>query len=187
MAKGERVASATLVEKGRVRALAKLAMAVLCVFALVRVPAHALQAGSALPDAALPRLDAPAASIALRALRGKVVYVDFWASWCAPCRESMPALDALFRREHERGFTVIGVNKDVSAGDAERFLRRTPVSFPLVTDANDALARALDVSAMPSGYLVDRRGVVRYVHRGFTEATGADIAAEVQALLRERP
>ncbi len=156
-------------------------------FTSIATPARALNAGSPLPDAALPRLDAPAASLALRSLRGRVVYVDFWASWCGPCRISMPALEALFERDRDRGFTVVGVNKDVSGADAQRFLRNTRVTFPLVSDADDGFARALDVSAMPSGYLVDRRGVVRYVHRGFTEATGAEVAKEVEALLEEKP
>jgi len=97
----------------------------------------------------------------------------------------MPALDALYRRHHDAGFTVIGVNKDVALADARRFLARTPVSFPLVSDGNDALARAFDVQAMPSGYLVDRAGIVRFVHRGFTDASAAELAARVTTLLRE--
>jgi len=113
------------------------------------------------------------------------VYVDFWASWCAPCRVSFPMLDALYRENGSRGFVVVGVNKDVSIDDAQKFLKKVPVTFTLVGDAKDAAAKAFDVKTMPSGYLVDRKGVVRKVHRGFTLETGAAIREEVEALLRE--
>jgi len=147
--------------------------------------ADALEAGAPVPALALARLDAPSRSISLASLRGRVVYVDFWASWCVPCRISMPALDALYRRHGERGFSVVGINKDVAGADAERFLKRVAVSFPLATDAQDAAARAFDVKAMPSGYLVDRKGVVRQVHRGFTSETAAALEREVENLLEE--
>jgi len=155
-------------------------------FALVLVqPALAVEAGGALPPLELARLDANGAPISLAGLRGKVVYVDFWASWCVPCRLSMPALDSLYRKHAAQGFVVVGVNKDVSEADAKRFLAKVPVSFPLASDAKDAAARALDVKAMPSGYVVDRKGVVRYVHRGFTEETAARLGAEIDALMKE--
>jgi thiol-disulfide isomerase/thioredoxin len=147
--------------------------------------AVALESGALVPELALPRLDEPAQSLSLAALRGNVVYVDFWASWCIPCRQSMPALDALYRRNRSRGFAVVGVNKDVSNADAERFLKRVSVSFPLVRDAEDAMARAFGVKAMPSGYLVDRKGVVRKVHLGFTAATAAALESEIESLLKE--
>jgi cytochrome c biogenesis protein CcmG, thiol:disulfide interchange protein DsbE len=121
----------------------------------------------------------------LRDLRGQVVYVDFWASWCVPCRTSMPVLDSLYRKHRERGFVVVGVNKDVSEADAARFLTRVPVTFPLLTDGGDQFARAFKVKAMPSGYLVDRKGVVRRVHRGFTTETAAGLETEIAGLLEE--
>lgn len=147
--------------------------------------AAAVEVGAPAPDLAIARLDEPAKSLALAGLKGNVVYVDFWASWCVPCRLSMPALDAMYRRHRSRGFAVVGVNKDVSRADAERFLKRVSVTFPLVHDAKDAAARAFDVKAMPSGYLVDRKGVVRHVHRGFTAETAAALEREIEALLKE--
>ena len=113
------------------------------------------------------------------------MYVDFWASWCVPCRLSMPVLDALQRKHGARGFTVVGVNKDATLADAQRFVKRLPVSFALGRDENDAVARAFDVKAMPSGYLVDRKGVVRNVHRGFTNETAVALEREVEELLKE--
>jgi thiol-disulfide isomerase/thioredoxin len=148
-------------------------------------PAAAVEVGETVPDLAIRRLDEPAKSLALASLKGSVVYVDFWASWCVPCRVSMPALDAMYRRNRGRGFEVVGVNKDVSSAEAQRFLKRVGVSFPLVYDAQDAAAKAFDVKAMPSGYLVDRKGIVRSVHRGFTAETTAALQREIETLLEE--
>jgi thiol-disulfide isomerase/thioredoxin len=147
--------------------------------------AVAIEAGQAAPAVAGKRLDQPGASVASDATRGQVVYVDFWASWCVPCRQSMPALDALHRKHGPAGFTVVGVNKDVNEADAKRFMGRFPVGFPLVADEGDSLARAFGVKAMPSGYLIDRKGVVRHVHRGFTAETAAALETEIQSLLGE--
>ena len=160
--------------------------ALLAVLALLAAgAAQAIDAGGALPPLNLASLSDPAKSIALAQLRGKVVYVDFWASWCVPCRISMPALDALYAKNRARGFTVVGVNQDVSVADAERFLKKVPVSFPLARGGDEAAAKAFDVKAMPSGYLVDRKGVVRRVHRGFTAETAAELEKELDALLKE--
>jgi peroxiredoxin len=147
--------------------------------------AAAVEAGAPAPALSLPSLEDGAAPVAMAALKGSVVYVDFWASWCVPCRLSMPALDDMYRRHKARGFAVVGVNKDAAAADARRFLAKVPVTFALVSDPSDAAARGFDVKAMPSGYLVDRKGVVRHVHRGFTAETGAALEREVDSLLKE--
>jgi peroxiredoxin len=169
-------------------AFAPLAAAATLALALASPGAAlALEAGAQLPDLTLPRLEDAAAPMSLRALKGSVVYVDFWASWCAPCRLSMPALDALYRDNRARGFLVVGINKDVTPAEARRFLQRVGVSFALVSDAGDSAARAFDVKTMPSGYLVDRRGVVRHVHRGFTAPTAATLALQIEELLKESP
>jgi thiol-disulfide isomerase/thioredoxin len=145
----------------------------------------ALEAGARVPELVAAPLGGTGGDIRLDSLKGRVVYVDFWASWCVPCRQSMPLLDEMFRRFEPRGLTVLGVNKDVSVADAQRFLRRVPVSFPLAEDREDRLARAFAVKAMPSGYLIDRKGVVRHVHRGFTAESGTLLAVEIESLLRE--
>ena len=147
--------------------------------------ALALGPGAAVPELRAARLGEPGGDLALTALRGQVVYVDFWASWCAPCVRSMPALDALFRKHATGGFVVVGVNKDVDPALARRFAGRVAVGFPLVADGGDQWAKAFGVEAMPSGYLVDRKGVVRHVHRGFTEETPAALEKEIEGLLRE--
>jgi thiol-disulfide isomerase/thioredoxin len=121
----------------------------------------------------------------LNQLRGQVVYLDFWASWCVPCRLSFPALDQLHKKYHGRGFEVVAVNKDVVAADIGRFLARIPVGFTLVADPGDKIARAYQVKSMPSGYLLDRKGRVRYVHEGFRSDSAAQIEAQIIELLKE--
>jgi peroxiredoxin len=149
--------------------------------------AFAVEAGAPAPAVAFKALGESAVPASLAALKGSVVYVDFWASWCTPCLRSMPALRTLYGKHRDQGFVVVGVNKDVGAGEAERFLRRFPVSFPLVADADDAVAKAFDVKTMPSGYLIDRTGTVRHVYRGFTGESEAALARDVQALLEKKP
>ena len=144
----------------------------------------AVEAGMPAPSVSLAALEA-GSPLSMASLKGSVVYVDFWASWCVPCRLSMPALDDLYRRNKSRGFTVVGVNKDASVADARRFLAKVPVTFALAQDPADAAARGFDVKAMPSGYLVDRKGVVRHVHRGFTDETRAQLEREIDSLLEE--
>lgn len=165
------------------------ALRVLATIALLAAapPLAAVEAGSPAPSLTMPGLGDSKASVSLPRLRGRVVYVDFWASWCLPCRISFPALDRLNRKHAAAGFDVIGVNKDVSTGDAEHFLKRTPVGFQLVSDSSDAAAKAFDVKTMPSGYLIDRKGIVRHVHRGFTRATATALEEEVEKLLAEKP
>lgn len=170
----------------RLRAGAAAAGLVAAAAAMASPQAAALEAGARAPAMEAAPLQPGSARVSLERLRGRVVYVDFWASWCVPCRSSMPVLDALAKRHGARGFTVVGVNKDASATDAERFLRRVPVGFTLVSDADDAIARAFGVRAMPSGYLLDRQGVVRRVHRGFNAETAAALEREIAELLEER-
>ncbi len=157
----------------------------LALILLVPAAANAVAPGALAPDVTAPQLLKPQQTTALRSLRGNVVYVDFWASWCVPCRLSMPSLDTLYRKYGAQGFRVVGVNKDVTGDEIDRFLKRVNVSFLLLADKDDAIAKAFDVQAMPSGYLVDRKGVVRYVHRGFTDRTAMDLSKEIEALLKD--
>jgi len=160
-------------------------VALAAVLACSSLAVAAVEIGDSVPTVRGPRLDKP--GVSLPSPRHQVVYVDFWASWCVPCRQSMPVLDELFRKHGGAGFTVVGVNKDVTEADARRFLQSVKVTFPLITDETDVLARAFDVKAMPSGYLVDRKGVVRQVHRGFTSHSAAALESQILKLLAEAP
>jgi peroxiredoxin len=120
-------------------------------------------------------------------LRGKVVIVDFWASWCEPCREEMPVLERLHRRYRERGLVVVGVSVDRTERNARAFLRRTRVSFPIIHDASHRIANRYSPPKMPSSYIIDRRGIIRHIHEGFQPSDAQRIEREVRALLQERP
>lgn len=127
-----------------------------------------------------------AADLNLSAYRGKVVYVDFWASWCGPCKQSFPWLDRLAREYASQNFVVIGVNVDKDREHAERFLSDTPADFSIVYDPNGELATAYKVAGMPGGVLIDRAGHVRFQHAGFSEKQKGIYEEQVQSLLAEK-
>ena len=119
-------------------------------------------------------------------LSGRVVLVDFWASWCAPCKASFPALDDLQRTYAGRGFTVLAVSVDDDPRKMKDFLAAHPVSFPVVHDARQQLVAAAGIEAMPTSFLIDRAGTIRFAHAGFKpESTPAELAAEIERLLPE--
>jgi cytochrome c biogenesis protein CcmG/thiol:disulfide interchange protein DsbE len=129
---------------------------------------------------------ASAADLDLSAYRGKVVYVDFWASWCAPCRQSFPWLDNLVRDFGSQNLVVIGVNVDKDRDRAMRFLNETPANFPILYDPKGELATTYKVAGMPSGILIDRNGHVRFQHAGFTEKQRGFYEEQLRTLLAER-
>ena len=129
---------------------------------------------------------ANASELDLPAYHGKVVYVDFWASWCAPCRQSFPWLDELVREYGSQNFVVIGVNVDKDRSRAEQFLNETPAEFPIVYDPKGELATAYKVAGMPGGVLIDRAGRVRFQHAGFSEKQKGLYEEQVQTLLAEK-
>jgi thiol-disulfide isomerase/thioredoxin len=135
----------------------------------------------------LTPLEAARPAIAAEQLKGKVVYVDFWASWCVPCRASFPWLEELHRKYGDQGLVVLGINKDQAPGDAGKFLARYPASFPLLRDPGDALAKGFAVRGMPSAYLIDRRGNIRHTHVGFRQDTTAELEQLLVELLKESP
>ena len=117
-------------------------------------------------------------------LQGHVVLVDFWASWCAPCKKSFPALDDLQQKYARQGLIVLAVNVDEDAAKMEQFMEDHPVSFAVVRDADQKLVAAAGVEAMPSSFLVDSAGVIRFAHAGFKEeSTPAQYTQEIEALL----
>jgi len=158
-----------------------MALALLCAVP----PAMALQPGDAPPALSAPRLDGSELALATR--RGQVVYVDFWASWCAPGLQAMPALDALQDRYRAEGFTVIGVNVDTERAAAVKMLERVAVDFDIVLDPQGVWPQAFALPAMPSGYLLDREGVVRFVKTGYRTKDLPLIEAAVQRELKRQP
>jgi thiol-disulfide isomerase/thioredoxin len=129
----------------------------------------------------------PADTLGLERLRGKVVLIDFWASWCEPCRHSFPWLNAMHAKYADRGLVIIGINVDRERADAERFLRDMPASFRIVYDPTGALAERYDVPGMPSSYVIGPDGDIVGRHVGFRNATRAEREAELQKLLETKP
>jgi thiol-disulfide isomerase/thioredoxin len=121
----------------------------------------------------------------LQQFHGRVVYLDFWASWCAPCAQAFPFLNALHKEFGGRGLAVVGVNVDELPADALRFLQRTPATFAIGADATGSCPRAFGVEAMPTSYLIDRSGTIRHVHAGFRAGDVADLRRRVEQLLGE--
>jgi thiol-disulfide isomerase/thioredoxin len=139
----------------------------------------ALVPRSAAPDERVQLLD-------LEAYRGKVVVVDFWASWCVPCRRSFPWLDAMQRKYGGDGLVVIGVNEDNAAEDAAAFLKAVSVSFLIVRDNDGALAREFGLTAMPSSYVIGRDGALAVRHLGFKSAKQDEYEEALRRLLEPR-
>lgn len=126
--------------------------------------------------AATPSLD-------LEKFRGKVVVVDFWASWCKPCRQSLPWLNEMNSRYGRDGLVVIGVNVDAERSDADRFLRAVPLEFEVVFDPEGGLAQRFNVEGMPSSFVFDRAGKLVESRIGFRDAQKADHEATLKKLL----
>jgi thiol-disulfide isomerase/thioredoxin len=121
----------------------------------------------------------------LAQLRGRVVIVDFWASWCKPCRQSIPWLNAMRAQYGASGLDVIGVNVDAERGDAERFLRSVPIDFEIVFDPNGDLAKQFKVQGMPSSFVFDRSGALVETHLGFRDAKKDQNEAALKNLLNQ--
>ncbi len=160
-----------------------IGMAVVLGVALGARAHDTLGPGQAAPDLRLPASDGTVVSLA--ASRGKVVLVDFWASWCGPCKASFPALDALYQDLRDRGFEVIAVNVDEHRSDAAAFLADMPHSMPVVFDPKGTAPRAFGVAGMPTSFLIDRSGRVRFVHTGYTAKTIDAYRKEIEQLLAE--
>jgi thiol-disulfide isomerase/thioredoxin len=139
--------------------------------------------------AAAPNLSASAGDgrmLSLGQFRGQVVYVDFWASWCGPCAQAIPVLDGLYQRYHDRGFTVLGVNVDTERKSAQRMIDQLLPKFPIAFDPQGKWPEAFGLRDMPTSYLVDTNGVIRYINKGYRERDAKQIEAAIKAALGEK-
>ncbi len=124
-------------------------------------------------------------NIKLSELRGQVVLVNFWASWCGPCRQEMPILEKLYKKYKSLGFVILGVNVDDKPEQAESLLKLIDVSFPVVFDTDKKVSEKYKVTAMPSSFFIDRDGKMRSEHKGYLPEYEELYKHEIKKLIRE--
>ena len=154
-----------------------------CVSALLSFSAAADIVGQPAPDFALRSMQGP--PMRLSEHLGEVVIINFWATWCGPCRQEMPLLDELYGKYQRAGLVLLSVNIDEAAEPAIEMAQTLKVSYPVLFDARKEVSRAYDVSAMPVTVLVDRAGVVRYVSEGYKPGYEKRYTEKLRQLLNE--
>ena len=143
----------------------------------------AVQLSAKAPDFTLRSVGG--ANLRLVELRGQVVLVNFWATWCGPCRQEMPHLNRLYDRYRSTGFVLLGVNIDDDPRAAADLAAKLGVHFPVLLDTDKKVSRAYDMSAMPATLLIDRDGRVRHIHRGYRDGVERTYEEQVRSLLKE--
>jgi peroxiredoxin len=135
------------------------------------------------PDFTLRTMSGP--NLRLQEQRGQVVLVNFWATWCGPCRQEMPHLNRLYDKYRTSGFQLLGVNIDDDARAATELATRLGVKFPVLLDTDKKASRLYDMSAMPATVVIDRDGRVRYIHRGYRDGFEKTYEQQIRELLKE--
>ena len=125
-------------------------------------------------------------SINLENLKGKVVYLDFWASWCDPCRKSFPWMNDMQSRYGGKKFTIVAVNLDSSKADALKFLKNMPANFDIAYDPDGSVASKYNLKVMPSSYLIDKKGELVLVHKGYREGDTNEIENKINKLINSK-
>ena len=163
-------------------ALARRALVAFAVLCFAAPAAFSLEEGDRAPAFSAKALTGEG-NIDLAAHRGKIVYLDFWASWCGPCLTAIPEIEEMRAEFPADEFQIIAVNLDQKAKKALRFLKKNPIGYPSASDPKGRLPEQFGVDTMPTSYLIDRDGVIRYVHRGFSRGDGSRLRSEIRALL----
>ncbi len=143
----------------------------------------AVQMSAAAPDFTLRSVGG--ANLRLQEQRGQVVLVNFWATWCGPCRQEMPHLNTLYSKYRSSGFVLLGVNIDDDPRAAADLATKLGVRFPVLLDTDKKVSRVYDMSAMPATLLIDRDGRVRHIHRGYRDGVEKTYEEQVRSLLKE--
>jgi peroxiredoxin len=143
--------------------------------------AEALDTGAKAPEFSLK--DQSGKTVDSASLAGKVVILDFWATWCAPCREEMPELQKFYKKYNAKGLEIVGISVDKAPDGIKEFVGKLKVTFPVVHDDAHKVADKYSPPRMPSSYIIDRKGVVRYVHGGYRAGDAAAFEKEIQELL----
>jgi thiol-disulfide isomerase/thioredoxin len=153
----------------------------LAILAAALRPAAAVTVGEVLPARWLDSAQGPQPLIAGQA---RLTYVDFWASWCGPCKQSFPWMNEMHAKFAPAGLRILAVNVDAKRADAEQFLQRVPAQFSIVYDRDGAFAKAVDVKTMPTSMLLDPQGKVLFVHQGFNAKDREQLEAVIAGALR---
>ncbi len=151
----------------------------------IATTATALETGSTAPSCVMKNF-ADGAPVELAAYKGKVVYLDFWASWCGPCLQSMPFMDEMQAQLGSQGLQILALNLDEEPADAKAFLEKQPVKLKIVTTQDDSCPTQYGISAMPSSFLIDRKGIIRHIETGFRKSDAATLRKRVEELLAEK-
>jgi thiol-disulfide isomerase/thioredoxin len=156
---------------------------------LLAAAASATEEGLQAPDFTLPGVRDNDIEVTLSELRGDIVYVDFWASWCAPCLRSLPEINTLYEQYKDQGFKVVAITIDDPVEDALDFLLDldTPLAYHVVLDDSAEIMDQYAVAGMPTSFLIDREGVVRKVHKGFREGDTQLLEQALTDLIAEQP
>ncbi len=125
-------------------------------------------------------------TINLEKLKGKVVYLDFWASWCVPCRKSFPWMNDMHSRYGDKDFTIVAINLDTSKSDALKFLKSVPAKFDIAYDPDGNVASKYKLKVMPSSYLIDKSGTLVFAHKGYREDDSNEIEKKIRKLINSK-
>ena len=148
----------------------------------------ALPAVATAPSGPAPTFTLPSkagSDVSLAQYKGQVVMLNFWASWCGPCRQEMPLLEDIYKKYNKLGFTLIGVNVEPDSKAADDWLKQTPVTFPVLYDRKSEVSQKYDVSGMPSTVIIDRKGNLRYLHHGYKPGDEGEYLNTIRQMIRE--
>ena len=165
------------------RVLSLLAVVLISMFAAPISQAAMPKVGTVAPDFTLKSSNGK--NLRLSEHRGEVVMINFWATWCGPCREEMPLLNRLHEKYRKAGFTLLGVSVDDKPQAAKDMARQLGIGFPVLFDDDKQLSRRYDIDAMPSTLLIDRDGKVRYIHRGYRPGYETRYEEQIKELLKQ--
>jgi peroxiredoxin len=153
--------------------------------ATLAVALPALAGPSGAPAPAFTLSSSGGSPVSLGQYKGQVVMINFWASWCGPCRQEFPLLESIYRKYSRMGFTLLGVNVEPDSQAANEWLKQTPVSFPILYDKDSKVSKLYDVAGMPSTVLIDRSGKLRMLHRGYKPGDENEYLDSIRTLIRE--
>ena len=146
--------------------------------------AFSLEEGGTMPEFALTNVDGSATTSSAEVSRSKLTYVDFWATWCGPCKQSFPFMNELVEKYGDKGLTVTAISLDEETSDVAVFLKSMPASFGVFYGDSDDIGEKVQPPGMPSSVLIDENGKIVALHVGYNDKIAAKVEAEIQALLK---